>query len=42
MKNIFNAIIKQIPLETLLIKIFHVVVEEIKDALTKHQDTIKK
>ena len=41
MKGLFNSIVKKIPLETLLIKIFHVVIEEVKDALIKHQDEKK-
>lgn len=42
MKNLFQSIIKQIPLEKLLVKILHVVVEEIKEALTNHEPTTKK
>lgn len=42
MKSLLQSLVKSIKLEPLLIKILHVVVEEIKEALTNHQPTLKK
>lgn len=41
MKSLLQSLVKSIKLEPLLIKILHVVVEEIKDSLTNYQPKTK-